>query len=229
MKKAIVLFTGIATLLPTYAQAKTCNVIVSSTKSFETAQKIQKDYVKKFDNVSIVKNKSGWFMISVAEVDKKEATKTVKKWKKIKKIPKDSLYSCSSYTKIDKKETPKVEKKAKKEKTKQLPAVVNQFNQASASYGKLKIAFIKFYDRTLALQAKEKSLTKDEKAEYAQRVQALKKEKIRLSQSFDVMANLYTKNKKTLTSVKDGNKVLPYLQRERAAVLAFFKKIEALK
>ncbi|MDG6881513.1 Uncharacterised protein [Phocoenobacter uteri] len=221
MKKTLLLATGLTVMLPSYAQAKTCNVIVSSTKSLENAQKIQNDYASKFDNVNIVKNKKGWFMVSVAEIDKKIATKTVKQWKKENIIPQDSLYSCHTYQKISTATTSKKEA--------ELPLEVTQFNQASANYGNLKKAFIDFYNRTVELQAKEKTLTKEEQAEYKQRVQALKKDKLRLSTSFDVMANLYARHTKILTSAAGGDKVLPYLQHERAFVLDLFKRIDNFK
>ncbi len=234
MKKRIILLAGITILFSAYAQSQSCNVIVSSTKFFENAQKIQKDYTKKFDNVNIVKNNSGWFMVSVAEIDKKMVTKIVRKWKKMKKIPKDSLYSCKTYHKVTTQNlSPRSESvTSKKEQATPVvdksPVIVNQINQAYYSYERIKLLFVTFYEHTIKLQKNMSSLTKKEKQEYAKKVQVLKKEETLLIQSFNKVASVYDHNSKILEKAKNANTILPYLQQERAFILDFLEKIKTL-
>ncbi|MDP8033149.1 hypothetical protein QJU43_02440 [Pasteurella atlantica] len=119
MKKLVFLLTSIITFLPVYAQASICDVIIHSSKSLQTTRDEVRKY-KNFNNVTILKSKQGWFLVSVANLNKQASEKILNKWKAQGKIPDDSYCSSVRYPLFENspynKKTTKAKNIIKKEK-----------------------------------------------------------------------------------------------------------------
>ncbi|MDP8162601.1 hypothetical protein QJU89_07165 [Pasteurella skyensis] len=125
MKKLVILLVGIVFALPSYVQAKSCNVIIHASKSLKTTKDEVRKY-KHFDNVTILKN-NGWYLVSVAKLNKQQSNGVLRKWKAQGKIPQDSFCSAARYRTVNfdssnKKATPKALGAAKKINKKMVPA-----------------------------------------------------------------------------------------------------------
>ncbi len=117
MKKLALILGSLIIFSPAVqASENACNLIVYSTKSFDDAKRAKAKYLrKKFKHVTILKNESnGWFMLSVAKVDKKVSKRILSSLKYMKKIPKDSICSGINYPEAD---VANAEKKITKELT----------------------------------------------------------------------------------------------------------------
>ncbi|MBR0573006.1 MULTISPECIES: hypothetical protein [Pasteurellaceae] len=95
MKKLVFLLTSIITFLPMYAQASICDVIIHSSKSLKTTRDEVRKY-NNFDNVRILKS-GGWFLVSVANLNKQASEQILNEWKAQGKIPNDSYCSSVRY------------------------------------------------------------------------------------------------------------------------------------
>ncbi|MDP8101290.1 hypothetical protein [Phocoenobacter atlanticus] len=109
MKKLVILLVGIISLLPSYVQAKTCNIIVHSSTSLKMAEGVMlvAQKYKHFDNVTILKN-NGNYLVSVADVNKALSERILEEWKEEKIIPKNSFCLTKKYTRVHSKAIKKV-------------------------------------------------------------------------------------------------------------------------
>ncbi|MDP8080027.1 hypothetical protein [Phocoenobacter skyensis] len=99
MKKLVILLVGIIFALQSYVQAKSCNVIIHASKSLKTTKDEVRKY-KHFDNVTILKN-NGWYLVSVASLDKSLSEGILEEWKEQEMIPEDSFCSAKKYARVN--------------------------------------------------------------------------------------------------------------------------------
>ncbi|MBR0573007.1 MULTISPECIES: hypothetical protein [Pasteurellaceae] len=77
-------------------KSNVCDVIIHSSKSLQTTRDEVRKY-KNFNNVTILKSKQGWFLVSVANLNKQASEQILNEWKAQGKIPNDSYCSSVRY------------------------------------------------------------------------------------------------------------------------------------